>query len=165
MLLMFIFKRYKALEIQTQELVSNDNKSDINQMVDQNTDTDSQPMFHTFRAKILLIVLLSISLFFYTGIEMSFFIYSATFFHYLPIHISVQKAADLQTVMTATFTAGRLFSAYVSSKLRPRVMLSYHLCIIGISLCILYFGRDSMTCIWIGDTLIGNHCFKIKTYL
>ena len=156
MLLMFIFKRYKVPEKQTQGLVSIDSESEVNQMVDQKTGTDAHLLVLSPKEKHLLTALLSISLFFYTGMEMSFFIYSATFFHYLPIHISVQKAADLQTVMTATFTAGRLFSAYVSSKLRPRVMLSYHLCIIGISLCILYFGRDSMTCIWIGDTMIGK---------
>ena len=149
MLLMFVFKRYKVPETRLQNTESFDIK--------QNDKTTSpQPTESLSKTKIIFTVLISISLCFYTGIEMNYFGNSSTYHQFLPIRVSAQTAADLMTLMTTTYTMGRLSSAYISSKLSPEVMISYHFVIITIALSILHFLQHSMTFIWIGNALIGN---------
>ncbi|CAG2120268.1 unnamed protein product, partial [Medioppia subpectinata] len=135
---------------------SENSKQDIIHTIDLNDGRNTQQNNHvSSKMRILLIVLLAMSISVYSAIEINYFGNSATYFQYLPMRLSAQTSDDLLMAMSATFTVGRLFSAFISSKLRPEIMLSYHLVIIGVSLGILFFGSNSLTMIWIGNILAG----------
>jgi fucose permease len=152
---MFIIKRYKEPKTQIQNTESLDNKPEVIQTIDHNQNTSPQPLELSSRTRILLIVLIAMSQTFYFAIESGFFGSSSTYFQFIPIHVSAQEGADLLTVMTTTYTVGRLVSVYISTKLKPQVMLAYHLAIIAISLLIFHFGQHSHIFLWIGNALIG----------
>ncbi|CAG2172135.1 unnamed protein product [Oppiella nova] len=115
----------------------------------------SQPLEPSRRTKFILIALVAMSLNSYSGMEQSFLNNSSTYYQYLPIRLSAQEAADVLSVMTTTYTVGRLISAFIASKLSPEVMITYHSVIICISMGILQFGQHSETLIWTGNALIG----------
>ncbi|CAG2104658.1 unnamed protein product, partial [Medioppia subpectinata] len=73
------------------------------------------------------------------------------YFQYIPIHMSSQAATDFMMATTAASTVARLISTYISSKLRPEIMLTYHLVIISVAFGLLYFGQKSVTFMWIGS--------------
>ena len=104
----------------------------------------------------VLIALVALSLNSYSGLEITFFNYISTYYQYLPIDLSAAKAAQVMSIMTLTYAIGRGVSAFVSSKLRAEVMITYHIVIMLISFGILYFGQNSMALIYTGNALIGK---------
>ena len=152
---MFFIKRYKIPERKTQ---TSSEKFESNLGITGNT---SQPAVEISpRTRKILITLVALSLSSYAGLETNFFNYSSTYYQYLPIDLSAAKAAEVMSIMTATYALGRGVSAYISSKLSAEVMITYHIVIMFISLAILYFGQNSMALIYTGNALIGRcDCF------
>ena len=54
----------------------------------------------------------------FAGMEMAFLSYSSAYYQIIPIRFSAQKAAELNSVMSATHTLGKLISAFISIKLK-----------------------------------------------
>ncbi|CAG2172570.1 unnamed protein product [Oppiella nova] len=148
---MFVVKRYKEPEIRTTESIDYNLEATKSVQLEPGALQILEPSRKT---KIIIVALIALSLNSYSGFEMTYFQNSSTYYQYLPIRISAQKAADIYTLMTSTYTAGRLFAAYISSKLKPETMITYHSIILIISIAILHFGSSSEILIWIGNGLI-----------
>lgn len=104
----------------------------------------------------ILIVLVALSLNAANGISFGHIFYSSTYYQYLSVGISASKAAQILSVMSLTFTLGRLVSVFVAIKVNTDIMIAYHLMIICFAMIFSYFGQNSLTSIWIGNALIGN---------
>lgn len=107
------------------------------------------------KVKYCLIALLSLSMSTFAGMEMAYISYSCAYYQVIPIHFSAKTAAELNSVMSATLTAGKLMSAFISIKLRPEIMIAYSFVIIAISLVIFYVGVSTSWALWLGNALIG----------
>lgn len=107
------------------------------------------------RTRNVLIALMALILMSQFGIEVTFMLYTSTYFQSLPIRVSAPKAAEMMSIMWTTYTIGRGVSALIAAKLRAEVMLTYHLVIIGISLVILSFGQHSEILIYAAMITIG----------
>ena len=107
------------------------------------------------KIKYLLLTLLSISMTTYAGMEMAFLSYSSAYYQIIPIRFSAQAAAELNSVMSATNTTGKLISTFVSIKLKPHIIVAYSYVIIATSLVIIYIGVNQSWAIMIGNALIG----------
>ena len=116
------------------------------------------PMEQSPRARKVLIALFAFILSLYSCFEIVYFSLCPTYLQYLPnIVISAPKATEIFIVMAITYTLGRLVSAFISIKLKPEVMITYHLVIIGIGLAILFIAHHASTTIliYIGNGIIG----------
>ena len=105
------------------------------------------------KIKYIIIALLALSSSTFAGMEMAFIAYSSAY--YQVIHFSVQTAAELNSVMSATLTAGKLVSAFISIKLKPEIIVAYSYVLIAISFIIIYIGANTSWVIWTGNALIG----------
>ena len=77
-------------------------------------------------------------------------------YQYLEIKLTADEAARVLAVLSATYTFGRLTTAFISLKLRIDVIIVYHYTIQLCSLAFIYFGRDDLTMIYIGTAALGN---------
>ncbi|CAG2104657.1 unnamed protein product [Medioppia subpectinata] len=133
LLIMFVVKRYKVPEIVTQEAdpdVVDNTVDNIEKKVSDNCLADNPRIISNnklSKIKILIIILLAMSLSFYTACEVCYSINAVNYFQYIPIHMSAQRATDLTMATTGASTVARLVSTYISSKLGPEIMLTYHL--------------------------------------
>lgn len=109
------------------------------------------------KVKWTLIALTSLSLSTIGGFELIHFYYCSTYIQFLPIHLSVKKAADIMSLMSTTYTIAKLVSALIAIKVKAEIMIIYHFVILIASMAILYFGSGSEMMIWIGNGLIGNY--------
>ena len=156
MLVMFFVKRYKPPQNESQ--ISDDK---LNVVI-----TDKKaiqaPMEQSPRTRKVLIALFALILALYSCFEVVYFALCPTYLQYLPnVVISASKATEIFIVMAISYTLGRLVSAFISIKLKPEVMIGYHLVIIGIALAILYIGQNASTTILI---YIGNGIIGIQAY-
>ena len=117
--------------------------------------TDKTTPVLTRKIKYILIALLSLSMTTFAGMEMAFLSYSSAYYQIIPIRFSAQKAAELNSVMSATHTLGKLISAFISIKLKPNIIVAYSFVIIFVSLTIIYMGVNTSWAIWTGNALIG----------
>ncbi|CAG2109152.1 unnamed protein product [Medioppia subpectinata] len=152
-IIMFAIKRYQVPK--TRERVDSRVADPTGKTVQKITTDKSPILMPARRTKIILIILVGMSLNSYSAMEQSFLNNSSTYYQYLPIRLSAQEAADVLSVMTSTYTVGRLISAFIASKLSAEVMLVYHSVIICVSMAILQFGQHSKAFIWAGNALIG----------
>ena len=156
MLFMFFVKRYE--EPQTESQTTDDNQN----VVISDTKTVQTPIEPSPRTRKILIALFALIICLYSCLEAVYFALCPTYFQYLTnVVISAEKAADIMIVMLITYTLGRLVSAFISIKLKPEVMMTYHLVIIGIALTILYIGQNASTTILI---YVGNGIIGIQAY-
>ena len=129
--------------------------------ISQETNTEDNPMEPllkpTPKIKNVLIGLMALLMMSYECLEVTFMTYNDTFYQCIPLKISAQKAAQLMSMFSGTFTAGRLFSAFIACKLRADIMIIYHIIIIFISLGVIYFGQNSEPAIYVGTFLIGKN--------
>ncbi|KAH9396053.1 hypothetical protein TYRP_020133 [Tyrophagus putrescentiae] len=61
----------------------------------------------------------------------------------------------VQSVCSATFTLGRLVTAFIATRLLPDIIVAYHMVTFMIGLAIVFFGRDSETVIIVGSAVLG----------
>ena len=107
------------------------------------------------KIKYIIISLMAISMSTFGGMEVAYIAYSSAYYQVIPIHFSAQTAAELNSVMSATLTAGKLVSAFISIKLKPEIIVAYSNVIIAISFIIIYIGVNTSWAIWTGNALIG----------
>ena len=149
---MFFIKRYKIPEKQIQ--TSNDKTNDKQIVIEGKPSEQRLELSSTTR--VVLIALFALSLMSYIGLENVFMTYASTYCQYLPLKLSASKAAQLTSILSATYTSGRLISALISSRVRTEIMFCYHIVIIGISLVILYFGQNTEILLYIGMCTLGQ---------
>ena len=134
---MFIIKRYRPPNAEEARL------------------TDGSKPELSKRVRYSLIALIALSLTTFGGMEMIHFAFSSAYYQDLPIHLSAQKAAEVMSVVSATLTMGKLFSALISVKVKPETMIIYSYVILAIAMTLLYFGCNSELMIWVGNGIIG----------
>ena len=159
MLVMFFVKRYKPPQTESQTM---DEKNNV-LITDPNT--VQAPMEQSPRTRKLLIALFALMLNSYSSLETVYFGTAPTYLQYLPhVVISAEKAAEIMMVLSIFYTLGRLLSAFISMKVKPEVMLSYHLVAMATALTILYICQNgtTTTLIYIGNGILGNNCIMIK---
>ena len=88
--------------------------------------------------------------------EMGYIIFSSAMWQHLEIQLHADEAAYILSILTATYTAGRLASALISLKVPPDFIISYHYAIILGALALLFFGRFNIKCIYAGNALLGK---------
>lgn len=87
--------------------------------------------------------------------EMGFQTFCPSMLQYLPIKMTASRAAHALSIMSATFTIGRLATAFISLKVPIDIILAYHFVIQLISVGIFYINSDNETMIYIGMALMG----------
>ncbi|KAI2800220.1 major facilitator super [Blomia tropicalis] len=81
--------------------------------------------------------------------------YSSAMFQYMEIKLSASQSAHVMTTFTALYTIGPLITAFVSIKLRPDHILSYHYVLIIGSLVLIYLGQNQIILIYLGSGILG----------
>src|SRR5699024_5159298 len=66
-------------------------------------------------------------------------------------------------ILSAEYTLGRLASAFISMKLRPDIMISYHFVTLLAALSMLFFGRNDQMWITIGTAMLGKEIIDVCT--
>jgi len=92
----------------------------------------------------------------YSSIESGWFNFSITMFQYLPITLDAKTAAHLMSILAASYTVGRLVTAFILFFVVPDIILAYHYAIIVSSLTVLAFFRDNYTVIVIASAILGK---------
>ena len=155
LLVMFFIKRYKPPQTESQAI---DEKNNV-LITDPNA--VQAPMEQSPRTRKVLIALFAMMLNSYSSLEAVYFGTAPTYLQYLPnVVISAEKAAEIMMVLSIFYTLGRLLSAFISIKVKPEVMLSYHLVAMATALTILYICQNgtTTTLIYIGNGILGNYC-------
>ena len=150
---MFFVKKYKTPENETQ---NQKNIKENDKIVIEDNSSVEQPSELSPRTRYVVIAFMALILMAYNGIELTFLTYCSTFYQSLPIKISAPKAAQLMSIFSATYTLGRLLTAYISLKLRADIILIYHMLIIMASMAVLFFEQTSELAIHIGMAMIGE---------
>ena len=101
------------------------------------------------------IALISASASTYIAAELGYFAFVTSMYQKLDIQLAASTATQVQSIMFATYTMGRLLSAFISLKVKPDIILAYHFVIILISVAILFIGKDNLTLIYIGNSALG----------
>ncbi|XP_054162214.1 major facilitator superfamily domain-containing protein 4A-like [Oppia nitens] len=82
--------------------------------------------------------------------------FGATYLQYCPLKLSAQSAAEIVSLIALFFTIGRGVSIFVAMKLKPQTMISYHIVLLYISVCLLLFlGQYNRTVLWITVVCLG----------
>lgn len=106
------------------------------------------------------ILLMALCLSAYGATEISYFYFSSTMFQYLePLRFSAEQAAHIMSILSAAYTIGRLLTAFISMKISPDVIISYHYIIIAASFVFLYVFRAERIFIYIGTVFLGESFF------
>lgn len=99
------------------------------------------------------LILVALLLGTYDAAELGYFYYSPTMLQHLSVEPS--EAAHVLSVLSAAYTIGRLVTAFISLKLTPDIIMTYHFVIIIVAQTCLYFGRHNRTIIYITTVLLG----------
>lgn len=92
----------------------------------------------------------------YDAAELGYFFYSPTMWQYVEDKLSATEAAHVSSVLSATYTAGRLLTALVSLKIKSHIILFYHFVIIVIAQVILFVGQHNLNVIYGATALLGK---------
>ena len=103
----------------------------------------------------LKLILAALFLATYDGAEIGYFYYSPTMLQYMDIKLTASVAAHVSSVLSAAYTSGRLLTAFISLKLKPDIIVSYHFVIILVAQVVLFIGRDNQTIIYIATAILG----------
>ena len=109
-----------------------------------------KPFDRMHSKKLILIILVSVLLSFFSASESAFFAFSATYFQYIPLKLSASRAAELVSLMALTFTVSRGLAVLIAIRLKPHYIIAIFLSILLISLIILFFSTNSLTLLWLG---------------
>ena len=110
----------------------------------------SKPFERMHSQKLILLILVSLLLSFFSASESAFFAFSATYFQYIPLKLSAGKAAELVSLMALTFTISRGMAILIAIRTKPHNIIAIFLTILLMSLIILFFASDSMTFLTLG---------------
>src|SRR5699024_3685036 len=78
----------------------------------------------------------------YGTVEIGHFAFSAALFQNLDIHLSAATSAHVMSILSSTYTLGRLTSAFISIKLQPDTIIAYHYVTLFGAITMLYYGRN-----------------------
>ena len=115
-----------------------------------------KPLQKTIPFRMVKLALMGMCLGTYIAAEFGFMTFGPSMLQYLPIQISASKAAQILSVLSVTFTVGRLITAVISLKVGIDIILAYHYVIQIFALIILYFGQANITMIYIGMATFGK---------
>ena len=143
---MYFISKYKPANSESVKIAL-----DLNENTVKNRSAIESPWFRT-----TMVILIALSINCFNGLALSHMFYSSTYYQYLSIRITASEAAEILSVMSTTFTVGRLLAVLIAIKLKIEIMIGYHLVILSISMLFSYFGQNSITFIWIANAWIGN---------
>jgi hypothetical protein len=154
---MFFTKRYKSPKERIKRKVSSENLLEDSDSDDRHSsqafiDSSKRP-----KERRLLIILIALCLAFYSSLELAHFWFSSTYYQFIALRIPAPKAAEILSVMATSYTIGRGISSFIAIKIKPKVMIIYHYCIIIIAMTVLYLGQNSIELIWFGNVIIGKY--------
>ena len=87
---------------------------------------------------------------FHSASDDSYIQFTATYLQYIPLGLSASKSAEIVSYMGLVFTVSQGISIFVAIKVKPQYMLSYHFVILLTGILIMYFGKHSLTMVWVG---------------
>lgn len=111
------------------------------------------------------LVLCGICLAAYFSAENGYFYYCTAMFQYLEIQLTAVEATQVTSVLALSYTIGPLVTAFVSLKLTPDYIISYHFVFLITGTSILYFFRDQRFMIYLGSAILGKNPFRIERIL
>ena len=152
LLIMFFIKRYKVSKT---ESTNSDNKETNFETLDEINSNTTQTE-RSQKERYLLIGLIAIFMSTYSGLQTLHLSFSSTYYQLTGIKISVKRAAEILSVMSTTYTVGKVITAFISIKIKSEIIIIYHFVIICISMALLYFGKNNELMVWIGNGVIGN---------
>jgi len=155
-LIMFLLKRYVPPKEQLKNKEQLNQSSDIKNYSSENCSSKTNLVDSPTRHRKLLIILTAFCLSTYGALELTHFQYSSTYYQYFGLKITAPTAARIMSAMAACFTIGRCLSAFIAIKVKPEIMIIYHLGIIITAMCVLFFGQNYITLIWIGNVIMGK---------
>ena len=105
--------------------------------------------------RILKLSLCAFLLAIYGSAELGWFNFATTMWQYLEIHLDAPTAAQAQSILSGAYAFGRLLSAFISIKVVPQIVLSYHFLIMATGLSTLYFGQHNKSVIFGASAVLG----------
>jgi hypothetical protein len=152
---MFFLKKYVPPENELKNVELLTENSDISKYSEENLRSHSNLIDGQIKRRKLMIFLVAICLSIYGALEAVHFQYSSTYYQYFDLRITAPKAALIVSAMAGSFTIGRCVSTFIAIKVKPEIMIIYHFRILIIAMCVLFFGKNYITLIWIGNIIIG----------
>ena len=93
----------------------------------------------------------------YATARIGYFNFSSALFQNLTIRLSATTSAHLLSILSSSYTLGRLTSALISIKVHPDTIVSYHLAILLGAISALFWGRDDLWWITVATAFLGKH--------
>lgn len=153
---MFVLKRYVPPKEQLKNKELLNQSSDIKNYSSENCSSKTNLVDSPTKHRKLLIILTAICLSTYGALELTYFQYSSTYCQYFGLRITAPNAAIIMSAMAGSYTAGRCLSAFIAIKVKPEIMIIYHFGTIIAAVCVLFFGQNYITLIWIGNVMMGK---------
>jgi MFS family permease len=106
----------------------------------------------------LIVTILAMLLFIsYASTEMNSFTFIAEFAVYCDLRLSKSIGAFMSSVMAASFAFSRGLSAFVATKISPKIMLYTSVGMIAVgNVLLITFGNTSVTGLWIAIVILGS---------
>nr|XP_027205948.1 uncharacterized protein LOC113799506 isoform X2 [Dermatophagoides pteronyssinus] len=150
---MFFFRRYEKTN-RSSSITSESSKSDDESETDSDDESDSAPYKMKYRK--IKLILIGLMLAAYMGAEMAYNDYSDTMFQYWqPDRLTATQSATVMACLCTGCTVGCLITAIISLRLKPNIIIAYHLAIIIGALSLLYVGRHNTIIIYISNAMLG----------
>lgn len=107
----------------------------------------------TISLRNLKLFLVALMLAAYDAMEISYFFYAPSMLQGFSYEAS--EAAYIVAILSLTYTVGRFFTAFITLKLRPYIILAYHFFIITVAeiLLLLYYDNKIMT--YVSHAILG----------
>ena len=102
------------------------------------------------------LAMIGVSIAAYAAFEYGWFSFATAMYQYLEIKMDATTATHMQSVVSATYTLGRLTTAFITIKLVPDVIISYHFVTLITGMLVIFFGRNSQTVIYAGSAILGR---------
>lgn len=134
--------------------INNNSESFPTSSTAQLLDDENRDKAKAYQMKI--IVLGSLLLCFYTGLELSTFSFITEFAVVIALKLTKSKAAFLSSAMSGSYAVNRLFSIVVASKLRTKTMLYISFVMLSTgNILLLIFANTSEVMLWVAAVIIG----------
>ena len=116
--------------------------------------------------EILLIILVSIFLAFFTVSESIYLRFGATYYQYIPLEFTATQSAGMVSVMAMIYTIGRGISLFLFIELKPQLVIGYHTLVLILSFIVLILGQNTLTLLLIGSMTMsfGYSCITTSTF-
>lgn len=116
--------------------------------------------------EVLLIILVSLFLAFFTVSETIYLRFGATYYQYIPLEFTANQSAGMVSVMAMIYTIGRGISFFLSIELKPQLVIGYHTLVLIMSFIVLILGQNKLTLLLIGSLSMsfGYSCITASTF-